>query len=305
MRRALSTPVHLKEWNEAGLSAAEIGRRAGVSRNTAARWLRREGRAPLPAPKGASRPSTSSAHRSERADAAAAGRKQFDGDPCVRGHGGRRFTSNGFCLECARLRNAARPRKGRYIPASHEARSAARAAGLLRYAGKACKRCGHAERYVSNNGCINCLRVNSRPISPAAAARQNAKSRTPEARAARVKKVRERYATDPTYRLAKRMGARVYHALRRHLKTKAGASWKALVGYSVEDLRSHLERQFVKGMSWENVRLWDVDHILPIASFGPMEPGDDAFNACWALTNLRPLWKRDNQRKGPRREHLI
>lgn len=86
---------------------------------------------------------------------------------------------------------------------------------------------------------------------------------------------------------------------------KGRERWADLVGYSTAELRPHLERQFPPGMGWSNIDRWHIDHIVPLAAFGPMSAGDPVFRAAWALTNLRPLWKRDNEAKGPKREHLL
>jgi hypothetical protein len=86
---------------------------------------------------------------------------------------------------------------------------------------------------------------------------------------------------------------------------KAGRRWEGLVGYTLDELMTHLERQFPKGMSWQNRDRWHVDHVIPMSSFGFRSATDESFKACWALTNLRPLWKVENLRKGARREHLL
>jgi hypothetical protein len=103
-----------------------------------------------------------------------------------------------------------------------------------------------------------------------------------------------------------RLRTRIRHMMRNSLRRRhlGGCYWEHL-GYSRDDLKTHLERQFIRGMSWENMDKWHIDHILPINSFGPMELGDAAFKACWALSNLRPLWKRDNLRKGHKVLHLL
>ncbi len=99
---------------------------------------------------------------------------------------------------------------------------------------------------------------------------------------------------------------RIGGAMRAALKTsKAGRNWESLVDYTLADLYSHIERQFTKGMSWENMRDWDIDHILPCSMFSYETPDDPQFKACWALTNLRPLWRCHNLSKGGRRQHLI
>lgn len=78
---------------------------------------------------------------------------------------------------------------------------------------------------------------------------------------------------------------------------KAGRKWQSLVGYTLDDLRCHLERQFVKGMTWRNYGEWHVDHIRPRSSFQFTSADDAEFKACWALTNLQPLWAPDNLSK--------
>lgn len=72
----------------------------------------------------------------------------------------------------------------------------------------------------------------------------------------------------------------------------------ALLGYSVEALKNHLERNFQPGMSWDNYGEWEIDHILPRSSFSISCHEDSAFMECWALSNLQPLWSVDNRSKG-------
>lgn len=94
---------------------------------------------------------------------------------------------------------------------------------------------------------------------------------------------------------------RISAQLRANLKSaKGGQSAFKLLGYSLQDLKLHLERQFTRGMSWDNFGKWHIDHILPLASFPPGS-GTDA----WVITNLRPLWAGENLRKRDTRTHLI
>lgn len=74
-----------------------------------------------------------------------------------------------------------------------------------------------------------------------------------------------------------------------------------IVGYTGNDLRVHLERQFLRGMTWQNRARWHVDHIVPQAAF---PQGSDP-RTVWALSNLRPLWKRRNLQKHAKREFLL
>lgn len=86
---------------------------------------------------------------------------------------------------------------------------------------------------------------------------------------------------------------------------KAFRTWESLVGYTVEDLKLHLEQQFSLGMSWENRDRWHIDHILPVTSFDFSSAEDDEFRACWALTNLRPLWADENKCKSDKILYII
>jgi 5-methylcytosine-specific restriction endonuclease McrA len=80
---------------------------------------------------------------------------------------------------------------------------------------------------------------------------------------------------------------------------KRGRHWETLVGYTLAELMQTLEREFREGMSWENYgKVWQVDHIIPLAHFDYNSPDDLKFRKAWALGNLQPLWKGENQRKG-------
>lgn len=134
----------------------------------------------------------------------------------------------------------------------------------------------------------------------------NSKRRTPERRAKANARMREYCTLRPDIRIHFSMSSSIWGALK---SGKNGRSWESLVGYSREDLVRHLERQFLPGMSWNNYGhgrgKWHIDHILPRASFSISSPEDDDFKACWALTNLRPLWSEDNQAKGAKRLTLL
>jgi len=123
-------------------------------------------------------------------------------------------------------------------------------------------------------------------------------STDPEYRARQTKKVTkrqaERYATDPSFRLRKAMSVAIRSSLR---DEKAGRTWESLVGYTVDDLRAHLEGRFVAGMTWENYGEWHIDHIIPQSAFSFSSPSDPQFAKCWALANLQPLWGPENIRK--------
>lgn len=132
--------------------------------------------------------------------------------------------------------------------------------------------------------------------------RLNAERRTPEHRKIARERFKRRYDESPHLRLHNRMGSAIYQALQ---ENKAGRKWESLVGYTLEALYRHLERQFLRGMSWDNMGTWHIDHILPRAMFKYETPDCPDFKACWAISNLRPLWSQDNQAKSDKRTLLI
>jgi hypothetical protein len=98
------------------------------------------------------------------------------------------------------------------------------------------------------------------------------------------------------------INARMAAAVRRTLRSDArnGHGWEKLVGYTVVQLKNHLEKQFLPGMTWENRKLWDIDHIIPLSAFNFQSPENIDFKKAWDLKNLRPLWRFDNRSKGSR-----
>ena len=72
-----------------------------------------------------------------------------------------------------------------------------------------------------------------------------------------------------------------------------------LVGCSLADFRSHIEKHFKHGMTWENYGThWHVDHTIPVSSFDHNDPKQ--LKQCWHWTNLRPMTATRNLRKGSR-----
>ena len=87
-------------------------------------------------------------------------------------------------------------------------------------------------------------------------------------------------------------------AIRDSLKgNKKGRKWESLVGYTLQDLMKHLKELFEPGMTWQNRGAWHIDHKIPVSAFNFTKPENIDFRKCWALSNLQPLWARDNMRK--------
>jgi hypothetical protein len=91
----------------------------------------------------------------------------------------------------------------------------------------------------------------------------------------------------------------VNYALK-HCYKKTTKTYK-MIGCTQSEFRLHIEKQFLKGMSWENRNLWHIDHIVPMSTAKTL---DDV----WKLnhfTNLKPLWAKDNLSKKNNITNLI
>jgi hypothetical protein len=128
-------------------------------------------------------------------------------------------------------------------------------------------------------------------------------------------KFRLRYALDSEFNIKqrlraamrrKRQGYKMGDLIRGALnRGGTSAKFEDFVGYSTQQLKTHLEAQFTKDMNWERFRLGEIhiDHIVPISSFNLSDP--DELKSAWAITNLRPLWAKDNLMKSSKRIYLI
>lgn len=109
-------------------------------------------------------------------------------------------------------------------------------------------------------------------------------------------KSKEKRRTDPGYNLRMRVSCSV----RQSLGTgRLGKSWRAILGFNAQELKRHLEKQFMEGMSWERFLAGDIhmDHIIPVSFFNPPSAESLEFKMCWNLKNLQPLWAVDNLSK--------
>jgi len=121
------------------------------------------------------------------------------------------------------------------------------------------------------------------------------KKRAPEEeRAMEAARARNRRERSVKQRINESMSSMIYVALK---EKKNGHRWEDLVGYTCEDLMSHLESQFKDGMSWGNKGDWHIDHIIPRSQFHFGSYNDSEFKECWSLENLQPLWSEDNLKK--------
>lgn len=128
---------------------------------------------------------------------------------------------------------------------------------------------------------------------------------------------RWRYRNNPEFAIKERLRRQLRkkaegvpglaEAIRQAIKHGKSPSSKVetALGYSVAELKVHIERQFTKGMSWD---AWTrggihIDHILPRKCFDVATM--EGIRAYWALSNLRPLWAKHNLQKLDKVQFLL
>ena len=104
-----------------------------------------------------------------------------------------------------------------------------------------------------------------------------------------------RLKSDPIFRVRRNISSAIWRALRKGSSNKAGQSILKYLEYTIDDLKSHIGRQFDNNMNWDNYGIvWHIDHIVPQSDLPYSSMEDDNFKKCWSLNNLRPLDAKQN-----------
>lgn len=113
---------------------------------------------------------------------------------------------------------------------------------------------------------------------------------------ANAKRRERRKNMPPKEKMEKTMRDRFHKVI---IRMKSGikyTSWRNLIGCNIDELKQHIENQFIDGMCWANHGnghgKWNIDHIKPLVKFDlfKIEDQQQAFH----FTNLRPLWFEEN-----------
>ncbi len=106
---------------------------------------------------------------------------------------------------------------------------------------------------------------------------------------------------DSIFRLKSNISRLVRYHLKQRLASKNKKSTFSFLPYTIDELKSHLEKQFEPWMNWQNWGkgngFWNIDHIKPDCSFSYKNTQDKEFQECWSLNNLRPLEAIENIKK--------
>lgn len=104
--------------------------------------------------------------------------------------------------------------------------------------------------------------------------------------------------SDKLFAIKLRARCLVRQGLRRKGFTSKSRTYEIL-GCSYEFFFNYIKSLFLDGMTFENMSDWDIDHIIPVSSAN----SEDEIIALNHYTNLRPLWRKDNMKKGDKMPH--
>lgn len=118
-------------------------------------------------------------------------------------------------------------------------------------------------------------------------------------------KEKEKCKTDINHKLRKRIRTRIRNAIVFHTESnrKDRGSLELLDAPNIKFVWKHLKSQFEPWMNWnnygkynKNYKTWQIDHIIPCASFDLKCPVQQL--ACFHWSNLQPLLSETNLSKG-------
>lgn len=129
-----------------------------------------------------------------------------------------------------------------------------------------------------------------------------AKYYTAEKKIKYLENCRERYNTDPLFKLRMLIRNNINRTLQYNDIPKDHPSIMYL-GCSIEEFKLHIESKFKEGMSWSNhgrgEMAWHLDHIIPLATLKDINDQEKLKEVCH-YTNYQPLWELENLSKGSR-----
>jgi len=102
-------------------------------------------------------------------------------------------------------------------------------------------------------------------------------------------RVKQRRQSDPIFKLKCNLRNRTSKAFKDKGYSKKSKT-REILGVEWEVVAKHIERQFTKGMNWDNYGKWHIDHIIPLSS---AKTEEEVVKLCH-YSNLQPLWAEDN-----------
>lgn len=205
----------------------------------------------------------------------------YTGRPCKQGHITFRQTSNGACKVCASERGKA---FYHHPDNAERLRGAARARMRAALADPAARRELNEKRRQERADPERRKVIREREIAYAI--------KRPEVQKKKQRRQREKRKSDPIASFFHRASNLIRLTLQNGNWSKSKRT-EQILGCSIEQFASMIERQFLPGMTWANKGQWHLDHIVPISTAKTQEEAEALSRA----GNFRPIWAADNLAK--------
>jgi len=166
--------------------------------------------------------------------------------------------------------------------------------GDMFYEGMPCKE-GHTKRYTSSRTCVECREQYYFDNKDSYKELFKKYFQRPDVKKEKYAYLRKRYKENKLFRIKKLIQNSLWRYCKNRREKKNGRT-EELLGYTVKELKEHLESLFKEGMTWDNQGEWHIDHIIPQSYFTSI----DQIRECFALDNLKPEWAEWNMSKGNR-----
>lgn len=85
---------------------------------------------------------------------------------------------------------------------------------------------------------------------------------------------------------------------------KDGRHWEDLAGWTLQQFKNRFNQLFKPEMTWKNHgTVWEIDHIVPLSAFNITSIDCTDFKRAWRLSNLQPLFVKENRSKSNKLEN--
>jgi hypothetical protein len=220
-----------------------------------------------------------------RKEAIAQGLKfYFTGKECRQGHVSKRRSGNGGCEVCA----------GDYREENKEAIAEKRKAYLEKNKEVIAKKMkAYNVSYNEANKEVIAVKKKAYKEANKEVIAKKMKAYNEANKEARTKYIKEYNLANPLAQFARCTLRRIEGGLEDSERT---VHYESELGYTQAEFRAHIENQFQEGMSWDRRNEFHIDHIKPLSLF--LKEGVTDIKIINALSNLQPLWAKDNLTKG-------
>ena len=215
--------------------------------------------------------------------------KYFTGKPCKNGHIAERYTKTCECSKCIyeRTKKYTSTERGR-----EKKKELASAWGK----NNRDKVNSYRQKWINKNPEKTKEYKNKRLNDPII--REHDRKIENESKRRNMDKIVQRRRDSITQTIKHRLQSRISVALKSKGLRKLNFT-EELIGCSINEFKKYFEKKFEKDMSWENRKLWDIDHIIPVDYF---IKNYDFSNIkiqqiCFHFSNLQPLWSVNNLKK--------